>query len=136
MGSTRQSKNRAATQQDPEANQSDRLQLSYGKKALKQLQDNQEADYDKYYKKSFNRDYVIHPSSKSMPAINIMHINVNQFITMKKSELLEFAERKKSHIIAISEVKPKITRKRTEIDYVIPGYFLLFTFCFFRFTFQ
>ena len=71
-----------------------------------------------------------------MPAIDIMYINANQFITRKKSELLEFAERKKSHIIAISEVKPIITTKRTEIDYVIPGYFLLFSFCFFRFTFQ
>ena len=89
------------------------------KKILKQLQDNQEADYDKYYKKSFNSDYIIHPSSKSMPAINIMYINADQFITMKKSELLEFAER-----ITICEVKPKIPRERTELDYVIPGYFL------------
>ena len=89
------------------------------KKILKQLQDNQEADYDKYYKKSFNSDYIIHPSSKSMPAINIMYINADQFITMKKSELLEFAER-----ITICEVKAKIPRERTELDYVIPGYFL------------
>ena len=94
------------------------------KKILKQLQDNQEADYDKYYKKSFNSDYIIHPSSKSMPAINIMYINANQFTTIKKVELLEFVEQKKPHIIGICEVKPKIPRERTELDYVIPGYFL------------
>ena len=69
MGKTRQSKKRAATQQVPEDDPSNRLQLSYGKKILKQLQDNQEADYNKYYKKSFNSDYMTHPLSKSMPAI-------------------------------------------------------------------
>ena len=57
-----------------------------------------------------------------MPAINIMYTNVDQFTTMKKSELLEFVERKKPHIIAISEVKTKIPRQRTELDYIIPGY--------------
>ena len=50
--------------------------------------------------KSFNRDRVIYPSSKSMPAINIMYTNADQFSTMKKSELLEFVEQKKPHIIA------------------------------------
>ena len=59
-----------------------------------------------------------------MPAINIMYTNVDQFTTMKKSELLEFAERKKLHIIAICGVKPKILRERTELDFVIPGYSL------------
>ena len=59
-----------------------------------------------------------------MPAINIMYTNADQFTTMKKSELLEFVERKKPHIIAICEVKPKIPRERTELDYVIPGYSL------------
>ena len=39
-----------------------------------------------------------------MPAINIMHTTAGQFTKMKKSELLEFVERKKSHIIAICEV--------------------------------
>ena len=59
-----------------------------------------------------------------MPAINIMHANADQFITMKKSKLLEFVEQKKPHIIAICEVKPKIPRERIELDYVIPGYSL------------
>ena len=59
-----------------------------------------------------------------MSAINIMYINANQFTTMKKSELLEFVERKKNHIIPICEVKPKILIERTELDYVIPGYSL------------
>ena len=59
-----------------------------------------------------------------MPAINIMYANPDQFITMKKSELLEFVERKKPHVIAICEVKSKIPRERVELDYVIPGYSL------------
>ena len=59
-----------------------------------------------------------------MPAINIMYTNVDQFTTMKKSELLEFAEQKKLHIIVICEVKPKIPREQTELDYVIRGYSL------------
>ena len=86
------------------------------------MQDNQEVNYDKNYNKSFIRDRIIHPSSKSMPAINIMYINANQFTTIKKVELLEFVEQKKPHIIGICEVKPKIPRERTELDYVIPGY--------------
>ena len=45
-----------------------------------------------------------------MPNINIVYINADQFITMKKLELLEFAKRKKTHIIAICEVKPKIPK--------------------------
>ena len=53
-----------------------------------------------------------------------MYTNADQFTTMKKSELLEFVERKKPHIIAICEVKRKIPRERTELDYVIPGYSL------------
>ena len=59
-----------------------------------------------------------------MPAINIMYINADQFTTMKKSELLEFVERKKPHIIAICEVKSKIPRERTELNYVVPDYSL------------
>ena len=39
------------TQEVPEADPSNRLQLSHGKKVFKQLQDNQEADYHKNYKK-------------------------------------------------------------------------------------
>ena len=68
MENTSQFKTRAATQEVPRADPSDRLQLSHGKKVFKQLQDNQESDYDKNYKKSFNRDRIIYPSSKSMPA--------------------------------------------------------------------
>ena len=45
-----------------------------------------------------------------MPSINIMHANADQFITMKKSKLIEFVEQKKPHIIAICEVKRKIQR--------------------------
>ena len=86
------------------------MQLTHDKKVLKLLQDNQEADYDKNYKKSFNKNRIIYPSSKSMPAINIMHANADQFITMKKSKLIEFVEQKKPHIIAICEVKRKIQR--------------------------
>ena len=115
MESTRQSKKRAATQEVPEDDPSNRLQLSHIKKVFKQLQDNQEADYYKIYRKSFKRDHKIYPSPKSMPAINIMYINANQFTTMKKSELLEFVERRKPHIIAICKVKPKIPRERTEL---------------------
>ena len=59
-----------------------------------------------------------------MPAINIMYINANQFTTMKKSELLEFVERRKPHIIAICKVKPKIPREQTELGWVIHGYSL------------
>ena len=51
MDSTRQYKKRAATQDAPEADPSDRLQLSHGNKVFKQLQGNQEADYDKNQKK-------------------------------------------------------------------------------------
>ena len=98
MESTRQSKKRAAVQEIPQADPSDRLQLSHSKKVFKQLQDNQETDYDKIYKKSFNRDRIIYPSSKSMPAINIMYTNADLFTTMKKSELLDFVKRKKPHI--------------------------------------
>ena len=123
MESTRQSKKWGATQEVPEADPSDRSQLSHGKKVFKQLQDNQEADYEKNYEKSF-RDHIFYPSSKSMPAINIMYTNADQFTTMKQSELLEFAERKKPHILSICEVKPKILRERIELDHVIPGYSL------------
>ena len=49
MESMRQSKKQAATQEVPEANPSNRLQLSHCKKVFKQLQDNEEADYDKNY---------------------------------------------------------------------------------------
>ena len=88
------------------------MQLSHGKKVFKQLEDNQEADDDRNYKKSFNKDpQLIHPSSKSMSPINIMFTNADQFTTMKRLELLEFVERKKPHIIAICEVKPKIPRE-------------------------
>ena len=41
-----------------------------------------------------------------MPATNFIYTNADQFTTMKKSELLEFVERKKLHIIAICEIKP------------------------------
>ena len=75
MESTGQPKKRAATQEVPEDDPSDRLQLSHGIKVFKQLQDNQEADYDKNHQKSFNRDRIIYPLSKSMPAINIMYTN-------------------------------------------------------------
>ena len=101
---------RAATKEVSEVDQSGRLQLSHGTEELKLIQDNQQADYDKNYKKSFNRDHIIYPSSKSMLAINIMYANADQFITMKKLEHLEFVERKKPHIIAICEVKPKISK--------------------------
>ena len=84
---------RAATQEVHEADPSDRFQLSHGKKVFKQLQDDQDANYDKNYKKQFNRDRIIYPSSKSMLAINIMYTNADQFTTMKKLELLEFVER-------------------------------------------
>ena len=60
-----------------------------------------------------------------MPAINIMYTNADQFTTMKMSELLEFVEQKKPHIIAICEVKPTISRERKELDYVVPDYSLL-----------
>ena len=59
-----------------------------------------------------------------MPAINIMYTNADQFTTMNRSELLEFVEQKKPHIIAVCEVKPKIPRERAEQDYAIPGYSL------------
>ena len=91
---------RAATKEVPEVDQSRRLQLTHGNEVLKLIQDNQEADYDKNYKKSFNSDHITYPSSKSMFAINIMYANADQFIIMKNSELLEFVERKKPHIIA------------------------------------
>ena len=94
------------------------------KKVFKQLHNNQEADYDKNYKKLFNSDRVMYPWSKSIPAINIIYTNADQFTTMKTSELLEFVERKKPHIIAICEVKPKIPREQTELDHVIPCYSL------------
>ena len=50
MQSARQSKKRATTQEVPEANPSDRFHLSHAKNVFKQLQDIQEADYDKNYK--------------------------------------------------------------------------------------
>ena len=60
MESTR-TKNQVATLEVPEANPSDRLQLSHSKKVFTHLQDNQEADHDNNYKKSFNRDHIIYP---------------------------------------------------------------------------
>ena len=59
-----------------------------------------------------------------MSPINTMYTNADQFTTMKRLELLEFVERKKPHIIEICEVKSKIPRERTELDYVVPGYSL------------
>ena len=53
-----------------------------------------------------------------------MYTNADQFTIMKKSEPLEFVQRKKSHIVAICEVKPKTPRERTELDYAISGYSL------------
>ena len=61
---------------------------------------------------------MIYPLAKSTPAINTMYTNANQFTTMKKLELLEFFIRKKPHLIAICQVKPKIPREQTELDYV------------------
>ena len=43
---------------------------------------------------------------------------------MKRSELLEFVERKKPHIIAICELRPKVPGEQNELDYVITGYTL------------
>ena len=57
----------------------------------------------------------MHPLSRSMPTINIMYTNADQFTTMKMSELLEFVERKKPHTISTCEVKPKIPREGTEL---------------------
>ena len=48
-----------------------------------------------------------------MAAINTMFTNADQFTTTKNSELLEFAEQWKPHIIPVSEVKPKIPREPT-----------------------
>ena len=50
MENPRQSKKRAAAQEVPEANPRDRFHLSHAKNVIKQLQDIQEADYDKNYK--------------------------------------------------------------------------------------
>ena len=112
----------AATQEVPEADTSNRLELSHGKKVFKQLQNIEEADRDKNSKKSLNRDRMIYPLSKFIPAINIMYNNADQVTTMKMSVLLEFVERKKPHIISICEVTPRIPREQAELDYVIPGY--------------
>ena len=59
---------------------------------------------------SINRNRIIYPSSKSMPAINITYTNADQFTTKKKLELLEFVERARPHLIAICEVKPNTPR--------------------------
>ena len=67
---------------------------------------------------------MIYPLSRSMPAINTMYTNADQFTAMKKSGLLEFAGRKIPRIIATCKVKSKISRERIELDYVIPGYSL------------
>ena len=53
-----------------------------------------------------------------------MYTNADQFTTMKRLKLLEFVERKKPHIIATCDLKSKIPRERTELDYVVPGYSL------------
>ena len=47
-----------------------------------------------------------------MPEINIMYTNAYQFTTMKKSELLEFAERKKLKNV---KSKIKIPGEQTEL---------------------
>ena len=52
----------AATQEVPEADPNNTQQLRHGNKVFKQLKDNQEEDYDKKYKKSFNKDRLIYPS--------------------------------------------------------------------------
>ena len=61
MESTR-TKKQLATPEVPEADPSDRFQSSHSKKVFRHLQDNQEADHDNNYKKSFNRDHIIYPS--------------------------------------------------------------------------
>ena len=62
MESKRQSKARAAIQEFSESDPSNRLQLSHGKKVLKQLQDIQEADDDRNYQKSLKKDRIINTS--------------------------------------------------------------------------
>ena len=53
-----------------------------------------------------------------------MYTNADQFTTIKKSELLEVAERKKPHTVVIYQVKPKSLSERTELGNVIPGFYL------------
>ena len=70
----------AATQEVPEADTSNRLELSHGKKVFKQLQNIEEADRDKNSKKSLNRDRMIYPLSKNNTNLN----NLLKYLSGKK----------------------------------------------------
>ena len=77
-------KNYVVSQETPQADQSDRLQLKHNNKIYKKFQENQVSDYDENHTKSSNRSRVIYPLSVSISATNIVYTNTDQFSIMKR----------------------------------------------------
>lgn len=77
-------KNYVVSQETPQADQSDRLELNHNNKIYKKFQENQVSDYDENHTKSSNRSRVIYPLSVSISATNIVYTNTDQFSIMKR----------------------------------------------------
>ena len=59
-----------------------------------------------------------------VPSMKVMYTNADQLTSSKKTELLKNIEREKPLIVAVCEVKPKMSKDRSLLDYNIPGFFL------------
>ena len=57
-----------------------------------------------------------------LPNITVMFTNADQLTPSKKVELIQYIEKEKPMIIAVSEVKPKNAAEREVLDYCIPDY--------------
>ena len=62
--------------------------------------------------------------SLHIPSIKVMFTNADQLTSSKMIELKKIIEKEKPLIVAVSEVKPKIYKERSIMDYEIPGYSL------------
>ena len=51
-----------------------------------------------------------------------MFTNADQLTSGKKAELIQHIEKEKPLLLAVCEMKPKITKERVILDYNIPGY--------------
>ena len=60
--------------------------------------------------------------SSNIPSLKIMFTNADQLTTSKMTELKKKIESEKPLIIAVCEVKPKVSKELDEMDYEIPGY--------------
>lgn len=59
-----------------------------------------------------------------IPSMKVMYTNADQLTSSKKTELLKNIEREKPLIVAVCEVKPKMSKDRNLLDYNIPGFSL------------